>query len=56
MSDHISCIAQKGQWRDIIVVNVRVPSEDKDDNIKDNFYEEIERLFNQCPVYFMKIM
>ena len=35
----------KGRWCDIIVLNVHAPLEDKDDGIKDSFYEEIERLF-----------
>ena len=52
--DRISCITLKGRWCDIIVLNVHGPSEDKDDYIKDSFY--IERLFDQLPVYHMKIL
>jgi hypothetical protein len=55
-SDRVSCITLKGRWCDIIVVNVHSPSEDKDDDIKDSFYEQIERLFDQLPVYHMKIL
>jgi hypothetical protein len=29
----------------IIVLNVHAPNEDKDDNIKDSFYEELEQVF-----------
>ena len=39
-----------------IVVNVQASSEVKDDDIKDNFYEEINLLFDQLPVYNMKIL
>ena len=40
----------KGQWCDIIVQNVHALSEDKDGDIKDSFYEEIERLFNHIKI------
>ena len=43
-------------WCDLIVLNVHVPTEDKDDDIKDSFYEEIEWLFDQLPMYHMKIL
>ena len=42
ISDRVSSITLKGRWCDIIVVNEHGPYEDKDDDIKDNFYEEIE--------------
>ena len=32
------------------------PTEDKDDDIKDSFYEEIERFFDQLPMYHIKIL
>ena len=32
------------------------PSEDKDDDMKDGFYEEIERLLDQLPVDHMKTL
>ena len=56
ISDRVSFITLKDRWCDIIVLNVHAPSEDKDDDIKDSFYEEIERLFHQLPVYHMKIL
>ena len=43
-------------WCDLIVLNVHVPTEDKGDDINDSFYEEIERLFDQLPMYHMKIL
>jgi hypothetical protein len=47
-------ITLKGCWCDIIVLNVHVPTEDKDD-IKDSFYEELEQVFDQFPRYHIKI-
>jgi hypothetical protein len=40
----------KGQWCDIIVLNVHAWTEDKDD-IKGSFYEELEQVFAQFPRY-----
>ena len=56
ISDRVSCITLKGRWCDIIVLNVHAPPKDKVDDIKDSFYEEIERLFDQLPMYHMKIL
>jgi hypothetical protein len=56
LSDKMSHITLKGRWCDIIVVNVHAPTEDKDDDIKDSFYEELERVFDQFPRYHMKIV
>jgi hypothetical protein len=41
VSDWMSYITLKGRWCDIIVLNVHAPTEDKDDGIKDSFYEEL---------------
>jgi hypothetical protein len=51
----MSHITLKGQWCDIIVLNVHAPTEDKDDDIKDSFYEDLEEMFDQFPRYHMKI-
>jgi hypothetical protein len=47
-------ITLKGRWCDI-VLNVHAPTEDKDDEIKNNFYEELEQVLDQFPRYHMKI-
>jgi hypothetical protein len=39
----------KGRWCDINVFNVPAPTEDKDDDIKDSFYEELQQVFDQFP-------
>ena len=38
ITECVSCTMLKGEWCDSIVVNVPVPSEEKDDDIKDNFF------------------
>jgi hypothetical protein len=55
VSDRMSYIILKGHWCDIIVLNAHAPTEDKDDDIKDSFYEEQKQVFDQFPRYHMKI-
>jgi hypothetical protein len=38
----------------IIVLNIRAPTEDKTDDVKDSFYEEMERVFDKFPKYHMR--
>jgi hypothetical protein len=45
INDRISYIILTGHWCDIIVCNVHAPTEDKVDDIKDRFYEELEHFF-----------
>ena len=40
ISDRVPCIKLKGPWCDIIIVNVHVPSEDKDDDIRIAFMKK----------------
>jgi hypothetical protein len=43
VSDRMSYIILRGRWCNIIVLNVNAPTEDKIDDIKDRFSEEIEQ-------------
>jgi hypothetical protein len=45
VSDRVSYIVLRGHCRNIIVLNVHAPSEDKSDDSKDSFYEELEHVF-----------
>jgi hypothetical protein len=45
VSDRMSCIILRGRWCHIIVLNVHAPTEDKTVDVKDSFYEELERVF-----------
>jgi hypothetical protein len=56
VSDRISYIILRGSWCNIIVVNVHAPCEDTSNDIKDSFYEELGRVFEQFPRYDMKIL
>jgi hypothetical protein len=46
----------RGRWCDIIVLNVHAPSEEKGDESKDSFYEELEQVFDHLPKYHLKIL
>jgi hypothetical protein len=48
-------ITLKGHWFDI-VLNVHAPTEDKDDDVKDCFYKELKKVFDQFPRYHMKVL
>jgi exonuclease III len=56
VSDRMSYIILRGHWCNIIVLNVHAPCEDKSDDVKDSFYEELARVFDQFPRYDMKIL
>jgi hypothetical protein len=49
ISDKMSYIILRGHWCHIIVLNVHAPTEDKTDDVKDSFYEELERVFDKFP-------
>jgi hypothetical protein len=52
----MSFIILRGCWCDIIALNVHAPTEDKCDDTKDSFYEELEGVFNQFLKYRTKIL
>jgi exonuclease III len=56
VSDRMSYIILKSRWCNIIVMNVHDPTEDKIDDIKDRFYEDLEQVFDKFPKYHMKIL
>jgi len=53
VSDRLSYIVLRGLWRNIIVVNVYAPSEEKSDESKDSFYEELEQVFDHFPILWV---
>jgi hypothetical protein len=56
VSDRVSYIILRGRWCHVIVLNVNAPTEDKTDEVKDSFYEELECVFDKFPKYHMKIL
>jgi hypothetical protein len=39
----------RGRWCDIIVLNVYAPTEDKTNDMKVSFYDELEHVFDKFP-------
>jgi hypothetical protein len=56
VSGRMSYIIQRGHWYDIIILNIHAPAEDKIDDMKASFYEELECVFDKFPKYHMKIL
>jgi hypothetical protein len=52
----MSYIILRGRWCHIVVLNIHAPTEDKTDDVKDSFCEELEREFHKFPKYHMKIL
>jgi len=51
VSDRVSYIVLRVRWcnTSIIVLNVHAPCEEKSDDSKDSFYEELEQVYDHCP-------
>jgi hypothetical protein len=47
-------IILRGLWCNIIVLNVHASTEDKNDDVKGSFYEELESVFDKFPKYIFK--
>jgi len=45
VSDMIPYIVLRGRWCNITVLNVHAPSEEKSDDSRESFYEELEQVF-----------
>jgi hypothetical protein len=43
-------------WCHITVLNVHAPTKEKNDDVKDSFYEGLERVFDKVPKYHTKIL
>jgi hypothetical protein len=52
----MSYIVLRGRWCNIIALNLHAPSEDKCDDSKDSFYDELEQVFDHFPRYHIKIL
>jgi hypothetical protein len=56
VSDWKSYIMLRGRWCDIIVLIVHAPTEDKIDDKKDTFYDELEQVFDKFRKHPMNII
>jgi hypothetical protein len=49
-------IILRGHWFHIIVLNVHVPTEDKINDVKNSFCEELECVFDKFPKCHVKML
>jgi exonuclease III len=49
--DRMSYMVLRGRWCNIVVLNVHAPTEEKSNDSKDSFYEELEHVFDHFPKY-----
>ena len=47
--DRVLYIVLRSPWCNIIVLNVHAPSEGKNDDSKDSFYEDLQQVFYHLP-------
>jgi hypothetical protein len=52
----MSYIILRGRWCHINVLNVHAPTDDKTDDVKDNFYKALECVFGKFTKYHFKIL
>jgi exonuclease III len=52
----MSYILLRGLWCHTTVLNVHAPTEDKTDDVKDSFYEELSCVFDKFRKYHTKIL
>ncbi|KAJ4445861.1 hypothetical protein ANN_12546 [Periplaneta americana] len=56
ISDRLSYLVLKGRWCDIVVKNAHAHTEEKDDHMKNSFYEKLEHSLDHLPRYHMKVL
>jgi hypothetical protein len=56
VNDRMSYIILRGRWFHIIALNIHAPTEDKTDDVKHTFYEELERIFDKLHKFHTKIV
>jgi len=56
VSNRLSYIVLRGLWCNIIVLNMHAPSEEKSNDPKDSFHEDLEQVFYHFTKYHMKIL
>lgn len=46
----------KSKFFNILIINVHAPTEEKEDNVKEQFYDLLERVYDQSPAHDIKII
>ncbi|XP_026827597.1 craniofacial development protein 2-like [Ooceraea biroi] len=56
VNERLGLLVVQGRWYKIAIINAYAPTEDKEDEIKDGFYDELEHIIDQLPSDYMKIV
>ena len=56
INDRMSYAVFRGAWYNLVFFNVHCPTEEKEDDIKNEFYDEFERVYDSFPSDSMKII
>ena len=56
ISDRICKLRVKGKFYNMTLINIYAPTEDKDDETKEQFYEELQRTQDRAPKHDVKII
>lgn len=56
VSDRICYIRIAGRLFDLVNINCYAPTEDKNDDIKDIFYEKLEAVYDSLPIHCVKMV
>jgi len=56
VNERLATIRVKAKYFYISLICVHAPTEEKDDGVKDAFYAELERAYERCPAYDIKIV
>jgi len=56
ISERICCLHVKGRFFNMSIINAHAPTEDKEDSIKDEFYEVLEKIYDSRLKNDMKIL
>ena len=56
VNDRMSFIVLRGNWCNIIVLNVHALTREESDDSKDSFYKKLEQVFKHFPEHHIKIL
>ena len=56
VDERLCTLRIRGKFFNITLINAHAPTEDKDDDVKDAFYEKLQAVYNQAPERDVKIL
>ena len=56
VDDRICVLRIKGKFFSYSLINTYAPTNDKSDDVKDEFYEKLERTYGECPKHDVKVV